>query len=94
MGWAMPDWSLPDFEWDDKNTGHLIGRHDVYPEEAEQVFYNKGHIRHGKGVYYALGVTDAGRYLFVVFVYRRGRVRVISARTMTREERRIYERHR
>ena len=90
----MPDWSLPDFEWDDDNIGHLLERHGVYPEEAEQIFYNNGHIRRGKDVYYAMGTTEHGRYLFVVFVYRRGRVRVVSARTMTREERRIYERHR
>jgi uncharacterized DUF497 family protein len=90
----MPDWSFPDFEWDDENSDHLIARHDVYPEEAEQVFYNRAYIRRGKDVYYAMGVTNDGRYLFLVLVYRRECVRVISARTMTREERRAYDRHR
>jgi uncharacterized DUF497 family protein len=90
----MPDWSLPDFEWDDGNTQHLIERHDVYPEEAEQVFYNGAHVRRAGNEYYAYGRNDSGRYLFIVFVLRGKSVRVISARTMTQGERRLYERHR
>ena len=49
----MPDWSQPEFEWDDDNAEHLIERHDVYPEEAEQVFYNGAHVRRARGGYYA-----------------------------------------
>jgi len=41
----MPDWSQPTFEWDDGNEEHLIGRHGIYPAEAEQVFYNGAHVR-------------------------------------------------
>ena len=48
----------------------LEGKHQVVPEEVEQVFsnqprikrMNKGHF-HGEDVYRALGQTDAGRYL-------------------------------
>jgi len=37
-----------------------------------------------------LGRTDSGRYLAIVFTTRRTFVRVISARPMSRAERRIY----
>ncbi|MDP9366379.1 MAG: BrnT family toxin [Chloroflexota bacterium] len=90
----MPDWSSPEFEWDDQNATHIIERYDFYPEEAEQVFYNGPHVRRGNDVYYAYGRDDAGRYRFVVIVIRGPRVRVVSARTMTLSERRLYERHR
>jgi len=38
----------------------------------------------------ALGLTNEGRFLFVVFTIRRGRIRVISARDMNNKERKIY----
>ena len=41
--------------------------------------------------YYALGKTSSDRLLFVVFTVRKNLVRVISARNMTRKEKRIYE---
>jgi uncharacterized protein len=90
----MPDWSRPDFDWDDGNELHLIERHDVYPEEAEQVFFNGAHVRRAGDVYVAYGRDDAGHYLFLVFVIRGTAIRVFSARTMTRDERRFYERYR
>ena len=40
---------------------------------------------------YALGHTDAGRLLFVVFTIRKELVRPISARDMNRKERKVYE---
>ena len=41
--------------------------------------------------YYALGHTDARRLLFIVFTIREDVIRVISARPMSRRERRVYE---
>jgi len=41
--------------------------------------------------YFALGRTDAGRLLFVAYTLRGERVRIISARDMTRRERKEYE---
>jgi uncharacterized DUF497 family protein len=41
--------------------------------------------------YVALGVAEDGRRLFVSFTVRRDRIRIISARPMSRKERRIYE---
>ena len=41
--------------------------------------------------YYALGYTDASRLLFIVLTLRDDLIRVISARPMSRRERRVYE---
>ncbi len=67
---------------------------DVYPEEAEQVFYNGAHVRRAGSGYYAYGQDDTGRYLFLAFELRRGAIGVFSARDMTVDERRLYRRHR
>jgi uncharacterized DUF497 family protein len=41
--------------------------------------------------YHALGQTEAGRRLFVVFTLRGRLIRMISAREMSRRERKEYE---
>ena len=87
------------FEWDDANTHKNWERHRVTPEEAEDVFFHEPlvvrDIRHSKSERrnYALGHTDAGRRLFVVFTVRRKLIRVISARDMNRSETEAYERY-
>jgi uncharacterized DUF497 family protein len=40
--------------------------------------------------FYALGQTDTGRLLFVVFTARKNLIRVISARDMNKKERKVY----
>ena len=47
----MPDWSNPECQGDDTNAGHLIERHDVYPEEAEHVFSKGPHVHRVGGMY-------------------------------------------
>ncbi len=89
----MPDWSSPEFEWDDGNVEHIAERHGIYPEEVEQVFYNGAYILRAKDRYRVFGQDDAGRYLFIVCIVRDSKVRVISARDMTIRERRFYERN-
>ena len=89
----MHDWRRPQFEWDEGNEEHIL-RHDVYPEEAEHVFFNRPFIRRVGGRYEVMGQDDSSRYLFVVCVMRHDRVRVITARPMTRKEQRFYDRHR
>jgi uncharacterized protein len=88
------------FNWDDGNAHKNWELHHVTPEEAENVFFGeplfvRGDIRHSKTEkrYYALGRTDAGRRLFVVFTVRRKLIRVISAREMNRNEARTWERY-
>ena len=88
----MPVWSNPEFDWDDDNVEHLIARHGIFPEAAEQVFLNDPRVRRSGDTYIAFGRDDAGRYLSVVFVLRGPAIRVISARPMSRRERRSYDR--
>ena len=86
------------FEWDQGNLLKNWEKHGVSPGECEQVFFNApliaGHDKqHSEQEtrFFALGHTDAGRRLFVVFTIRHGRIRVISARSMNRKERKVYE---
>jgi uncharacterized DUF497 family protein len=51
----MPDWSWPEFEWDEKNEEHVVKRHNVEPEEIEQAFYNGAYVRRDGDVYRAYG---------------------------------------
>lgn len=41
--------------------------------------------------YYVLGHTIASRHLFIAFTVREDKIRVISARDMSKKERSIYE---
>jgi uncharacterized protein len=82
------------FEWDEHNVEH-IALHDVEPWEAEDAMYDPGRIgvpayNQGRERRWALlGITEAGRLLFVVFTRRRGRLRVVTARdALAREQRR------
>jgi hypothetical protein len=66
--------------------------------ECEQVFFNSPLLLAEDKVhsqsevrYWGLGQTNAGRALFVVFTSRGDLVRVISARDMSRRERKAYE---
>jgi len=90
------DWE--GFEWDEGNLLKNWEKHRVSASECEQVFFNRplvtdqdeAHSKH-ESRYYALGVTDAGRCLFVVFAVRDGKIRVISARDMSRRERKVFD---
>jgi uncharacterized protein len=81
------------FEWDDDNALH-IERHGFTPEEVAEVFAGDHKIRRARQRrYIALGETLDGRLAFVVF--RRlpgGLVRVITARDMEADERRLFRR--
>jgi len=78
----------------------LASKHHVETDEVEEVlnskpkfrFVEKGE-RKGEDVYMALGQTDAGRYLSVIFIYKETReALILSARDMARKERRQYGR--
>ena len=78
----------------------LAIKHHVETYEVEQVlngkpkfrFVEKGE-RKGEDVYMALGRTDVGRYLAVLFIRKKTReALILSARDMTRKERKQYGR--
>ncbi|MBM3134620.1 MAG: BrnT family toxin [Chloroflexi bacterium] len=86
------------FIWLEDVVEKLEVKHNVLPEEVEEVFADKpkvkkmrrGHFR-GEDVYRALGQTEAGRYLVVFFVYKLTRqALILSARDMDKKERRSY----
>ena len=86
------------FQWDEGNSEKNWVRHGVRNSECEQIFFNRPIVvsddeRHSQleARYYALGQTDSGRRLFVVFTIRGDLIRVISARDMSRHERGVYE---
>lgn len=81
------------FEWDDENIFH-IERHAFTPEEVEEVFAGNHKIRRSRQErYIALGETLDGRLAFVVFQRLSGGfVRVITARDMEANERRLFRR--
>jgi len=86
------------FEWDAGNAEKNWELHQVSKAECEQVFFNRP-IRVAPDEKHSeqeprravLGQTNAGRLLSVVFTIRGALVRVISARDMSRNERRLYE---
>lgn len=95
----MPDFSEVDgFEWDDANRLKNWERHHVAWWECEEVFFHKpfyvipdmSHSQREER-YFTLGRTKAGRRLFLAFTLRGDRIRIISARDMSRRERRIYD---
>ena len=86
------------FQWDEGNIDKNYRKHGVHWTECEEVFFNdplvvKPDVKHSKKEerFYALGKTNGGRLLFVVFTIRGDKIRVISARDMNKKERRIYE---
>jgi len=86
------------FQWDAGNAEKNWELHQVSRGECERVFFNRPllvalDVDHSKREprLAALGQTNAARQLAVVFTIRGTLVRVISARDMSRRERRIYE---
>ena len=88
---------LEGFEWDSGNSDKNWRNHDVRQAETEQVLLNRpvvfaADLKHSRteARFFTLGRTDRGRHLAIVFTTRGRRVRVISARPMSRAERRAY----
>ena len=87
------------FDWDAGNENKNRIKHQVDKLECEQIFFNDPllmyhdhrHSNENESRYYVLGKTDANRELFIAFTMRDYKIRVISARDMSKKERRIYE---
>ena len=85
------------FQCDEGNSDKNWYLHQVTNGECEEIFFNQplvvtDDIQHStaENRYYALGQTNAGRLLFIVFTIRKKQIRVISARDMSRKERKEY----
>ncbi len=91
---------IESFIWYRDIVDKLIWKHGVSREEVEEVFINrpkfrrieKGRIKN-ENLYSALGQTNAGRYLAVVFIYKVTKeALIITARNMDSKEKKCYER--
>ncbi|MER8701933.1 BrnT family toxin [Mesorhizobium sp. M0207] len=97
----MIEWErIAGFDWDAGNARKSIDKHDVSQAEAEQVFFNEPlltvpYAKHSaiEQRIHALGRTDDGRLLHITFTLRdkETKIRVISARDMSRKERGYYD---
>lgn len=86
--------------WLDQIVDKLASKHSVETYEVEEVlagapkfrFVEKGD-RINEDVYMALGQSSGGRYLTVLFIYKRAKeALILSARDMAEKERRLYGR--
>ncbi|RLT42756.1 MAG: BrnT family toxin [Chloroflexi bacterium] len=89
------EWVLWRQEYEDK----IAVKHGINWGEVEEVLYGRmvthrvgrGNVV-GEDLYLGLGQTYEGRYLSIFFILKAGQVAMpISARDMTRSERRQYE---
>jgi uncharacterized protein len=86
------------FQWDYGNAHKNLIAHNVDNWECEQIFLNEPLLvlddrKHSEVEkrWAAFGKTAAGRLLTVIFTRRGELIRVISARDMSRKERKFYE---
>lgn len=86
---------IRDLIWPEDRIQH-VARHGVTPEEVEQVCFGKSFVRRAKSegenpVYYVLGQTHAGRFLFCVVIrFPDGNGYPVTARPMTQKEKRRF----
>jgi len=90
--------SITGFEWDEGNIHKNEHEHGLKWTIIEEVFFNdplliiedfKHSAEECRCV--ALGVNDNKEHITVVFTVREKKIRVISARTMSKKEKVIYE---
>ncbi len=86
------------FEWDPSKAVVNLRKHGVSFDEAATVFLDELALTgsdpdhsEAEARYITFGASSLGRVLAVSHTYRSGVLRIISARRVTRSERKIYE---
>jgi uncharacterized DUF497 family protein len=87
-----------EFEWDEDKAAANLAKHGVSFEEAQTVFddplyvdfYDPDHSI-AEHRYIIIGESQARRLIIVSYTERDGKIRLISAREVTRSEREAYE---
>ncbi|MBI4690861.1 MAG: BrnT family toxin [Nitrospirae bacterium] len=90
---------IRDIIWIDVFVDKILRKHHVKTDEVEEVLKSIPKIRfiedgdiEGENMYTAMGRTKSGRYLVVFFILKKnGSALVVSARDMSRRERKLYE---
>jgi uncharacterized DUF497 family protein len=87
-----------DFEWDKAKAILNLKRHGVSFQEAATVFgdplaltFNDPDHSIGEHRLITFGATRTGKYVVVSHIEIKSSMRIISARLVTKQERRIYE---
>lgn len=87
-----------EFEWDSRKASENRRKHGVTFEEAATVFgdplavvFNDDDHSIGERREIVIGHSDEHRLLLVAFTERGGKIRIISARNVTKWERRDHE---
>ena len=90
--------SVVGFEWDEGNIHKNEDKHGLKWTAIEEVFFNEPLLivedfKHSLGECrcVALGKNDFDESITVVFTLRKNLIRVISARAMSKKERKVYE---
>jgi uncharacterized DUF497 family protein len=87
---------INEITWPKDRIDH-IARHGVTPGEVEEACFGRAFVQRAKSqgenpVYYVLGQTESGSYLFcVVIQFPDGKGYPITARPMTGKEKRRYQ---
>jgi hypothetical protein len=82
--------------WPQDRIEH-VARHHITPEEVEEACFGQSFVQRARSegenpVYYVLGQTAAGRYLFCVIIqFPDSNGYPVTARTMTARERQRYQ---
>ena len=87
------DW---EFEWDEEKAEKNFQKHGVTFKTAAKVFLDEKRIEiydfiHSINENRYITIGLAGKVLFVVYTERKPKIRLISARVATVEERRLYD---
>jgi uncharacterized DUF497 family protein len=86
------------FDWDSGNNLKSVDKHNIAPEESEEVFYDEYLFPVGiqkqpitnEMRLAIIGSTSSNKILFVSFTLRESKIRIISARPASKKERRYY----
>jgi uncharacterized DUF497 family protein len=78
-----------------ENTQDIVRHRARLADEVEQVFANdpmlaEEHEQGGEERLVCFGITNRGRFLTVVYIERRHRIRVVTAYRMSRAQQRAY----
>ncbi len=92
--------NISEIIWLEDIVDKLKWKHNVDEYEVIEIFNNKPLFRFiekgyrkDENVYAALGQTNSGRYLTVIFVFKKTKqALIISAKDMTKKERKRYGR--
>lgn len=87
-----------EFEWDTEKAKSNLSKHGISFEEAKTVFedpfyvdfYDPDHSE-SENRYIIIGESSKNRILLVSYTERKNKIRIISSRQVTKQERRTYE---